>query len=431
MTYLQLTRAAVFAALGLFTLASALPCAAAPKPAFGGTVRDMVGVNIHFTDPQPGEMAMLAGAGFGLIRMDFTWDSTEKQPGVYKFSRYDVLMTNLDKYRVRPLFILDYSNPLYEGGLSPHTDAGRDAFVKWAMAAVAHFKGKRVLWELWNEPNGGFWNPHPNADDYALLAVAVGKAMQEHYPDETYIGPATSGVDTRFMETCFKAGALNYWSAVSCHPYRSSAPDTVISEYERVAALIAKYAPAGKSIPIISGEWGYTVIDRDTNTYSHVHTDALQAQYFDREILTNIANGVPVSIWYDWRNDGPNADETESNFGLVRNEYFAGRDPVYDPKPSYAAAKALLGTIGAYAFSGTVPIPNSTTAHVCSFVHKTEHRWAAWTSSDAAESVVLPIPSGKYDVLDINGAVTGTLTADAAGLPVTLTGDPQFIVRHQ
>lgn len=43
------------------------------------------GVNIHFTDPEPGEIKMIAEAGFRWVRMDFKWDLTEKERGRYDF----------------------------------------------------------------------------------------------------------------------------------------------------------------------------------------------------------------------------------------------------------------------------------------------------------------------------------------------------------
>ena len=54
--------------------------------------------------------------------------------------------------------------------------------------------------------------------------------------------------------------------------------------------------------PHLSGEWGYSVIPAG-KTYSFVTSDAQQASYFDREMLWNAMNGIPLSIWYDWRND--------------------------------------------------------------------------------------------------------------------------------
>src|SRR4051812_2468693 len=56
---------------------------------------DGLGVNIHFTDPQPGEIKMIADAGFRWVRMDFKWDETETIAGQYDFSAYDRLLTAL------------------------------------------------------------------------------------------------------------------------------------------------------------------------------------------------------------------------------------------------------------------------------------------------------------------------------------------------
>ena len=56
-----------------------------------------LGVNIHFTAPQPGEMEMLARGGVRWVRMDFSWDATEREPGRYDFSAYDRLLGRLDQ----------------------------------------------------------------------------------------------------------------------------------------------------------------------------------------------------------------------------------------------------------------------------------------------------------------------------------------------
>ena len=37
-----------------------------------------IGVNIHFTDPAPGEMEQIAAAGFKWVRMDFEWGGIER-----------------------------------------------------------------------------------------------------------------------------------------------------------------------------------------------------------------------------------------------------------------------------------------------------------------------------------------------------------------
>lgn len=315
------------------------PHASIPSP----RVPEGLGVNIHFTEAQPGELEMLSAAGFRWIRMDFHWAATEKVAGKYDFAAYDRLLASLEGHKLRALFILDYSNQLYEKDVSVATDAGRQAYSKWAAAAAMHFQGHGILWEIWNEPNGVFWKPKQDVGQYAALAVAVSKAIHAAAPGEAVIGPATSTIDLKFLEACFQAGVLEHWDAVSVHPYRPTAPETVVTEYEQLRGLIDRYAFDGKNIPIISGEWGYSSGWKKFD-------EAQQGRLLARQWLVNLANGIPVSIWYDWRDDGQDANEPEHHFGTVANPYRAGRAKVYDPKPAYQAAKTFTTTFSGFEF---------------------------------------------------------------------------------
>lgn len=259
-------------------------------------------------------------------------DGTRKRH--YDFAEYDRLLHALDEYSIRPIFILDYSNRFFDNDLSPHSPEGIAAFARWAAAAVTHFKGRSIVWEMYNEPNGGFWKPHADVHAYAALALATGKAIHEADPNATYVGPATSTIDFPYLEACFKAGCLNDWSAVSVHPYRQSTPESAGSEYQHLRELIAKYAPADRQIHILSGEWGYSSV------WDHFNDDR-QGKYLSRELLTNLGNSIPISIWYDWREDGNDPHEPEHHFGTVREHFQAGHNPPYEPKPAYRAATTL------------------------------------------------------------------------------------------
>ena len=184
--------------------------------------------------------------------MDVTWRWTEKVKGQYDFSAHERLLDALEKHNIRWMAILCYGNPLYDDWNGPRDEETRAAFVEWAQAFVLHFKGRGVLWEMWNEPNiVEFWKPTPNVDDYIKLALAVGKMMREVAPNEAYIGPATSRIDLPFLEACFKAGLLEFWDAVTVHPYRRNEPESAVEEYVQLGALIARYKPEGKYVPII------------------------------------------------------------------------------------------------------------------------------------------------------------------------------------
>jgi hypothetical protein len=394
---------------------------------------------------------MLSEAGFRWVRMDLKWDLTEVVKGKYDFAAYDRLMAALDQYGLHALFILDYASPLYDKGAPPHTAEARQAFANWAVAAAKHFAGRDVIWETYNEPNiAQFWPPRPNVDDYVALALAVGRAFRESVPAEKLVGPATSGIDFDFLESCFKAGLLEYWTAVSVHPYRRSDPETAAQDYCRLQAMIETYAPvrtlsssdgakgvdrdsdstydsggaeAKKAIPILSGEWGYSSTWRDLN-------DDRQGQLLARQWLTNAANGIALSIWYDWRDDGSNANEPEHHFGTVYNSYHEGRESVFDPKPAYLAAKTLTTFLRGYQFEKRQRVGGNDD-YVFVFRKAGEVRIAAWTTASRARRIVIPLEPALYQSMTNTGQSGTVVQADQNGLAVNLTEAPVYLSRYR
>lgn len=381
-----------------------------------------LGVNIHFTDPRQGEMKMLAEAGFRWVRMDFSWSGIEKEKGTYDFSLYDNLVDSLNKYHLKALFILDYGNPLYDHGLSPHSSKAVHAFAQWAAASVRHFAGQGFLWEMWNEPNIGFWKPKPDVNAYIRLALATAKAIQKVTPEEALIGPATSGFPLDFLEACFKAGLLKYWSAVSVHPYRQEGPETVSKDYKYLRQLISKYASPGKTIPVISGEWGYSAAWKGFDSEK-------QGRMLAREFLTNLSFKIPLSIWYDWHNDGDNPKEAEHNFGTVAYAYHPNENPVYDPKPAYFAIKTLTDALRGFHFDQRINTENPSD-HVLLFQKKKEIRIAAWTTQEP-HTIVVRVKHKRYHLLNYKGDATRLVKADKRQLKIKLLKEPQYLIRKK
>ncbi|MGH9604118.1 MAG: hypothetical protein ACRD3N_00310 [Terracidiphilus sp.] len=354
--------------------------------------------------------------------MDLVWSATERVKGEYDFSAYDSLLAALAPYHIRPLLILDYTNKFYDQGLPPHTEAGRAAFARWAAAAALHFHGRGVVWEMYNEPNYiRFWKPKPSVEDYILLAIATGEAIQEADPGATIIGPACALIDMRFLAACFQAGLLNYWAGVSVHPYRQRDPETILPELQALDSLIARYAPPGKKIPIITSEWGYS------STWKYDHMDErTQARMLAREWLIETANGVPLTIWYDWRDDGPDPVDPEVHFGLVRFPYRAGKRPVFAPKPDYLAAATLTHVLAGYRFSRRLAVGGSED-YVLLFTRGAESRLGAWTTSNAPHTVVIPGLRGRFRVTGLEGSRRRGIHANRHGLRLKLSTSPIYL----
>jgi hypothetical protein len=389
-----------------------------------------MGVNIHFDDAKPGELEMLSQAGFHWIRQDLVWAQTEKQAGVYDFSAQDRLLASLDQFHLRALLILDYTNPLYDGGKPTCSEAGRQAFANWAVAAVTHFQGRGIIWEIWNEPDGEwFWKPKPNAEDYAKLAVTVSKAIHEAAPDEFVVGPAFSvGLPwpwpprLNFLDVVAGSGVLNYWPAITIHPYLQTGPETYGSVYAKCREIIGKHLAAGQKVDLYCGESGYTEawpgIDQAT-----------QGKYLARLFLFNVLSDVPLTIWYDWHDDGPNPKDGEQRYGTVHYDYHAGATPVYDPKPAYLAAQTYSRQLTGYQFKERVKL-GSDHDYLLSFTQDAGECLVAWTTAPTPHPVKIPAPDGDYTVTSYDGKTQTQVQAMDGSLSLTLDGGPQYLKRQ-
>ncbi|HXI24790.1 MAG TPA: cellulase family glycosylhydrolase [Pyrinomonadaceae bacterium] len=409
--------------LSLFTSADHRPinCKGCWQPSTEPiAITEAFGVNVHFIDPDPAEIKMIADAGFRWVRTDFKWELTEIERGKYDFTRYEPLVSELGKHNLRALFILDYGNPLYTQGMSVRTPAAREAFARWAVAAAKHFSRRGIIWEVFNEPNHPiFWPPKPNVDEYTALAVSVAKAFRKDAPNETLIGPATAGIEFTFLESCFEAGLLNQWSAVSIHPYRQTNPETVASEYSQLRERIQSYQRgAERSSEIFSGEWGYSSAWREMS-------EQKQAALLARQFLTNIANGISLSIWYDWQDDGSNPTEAEHHFGLMRYRSEKSTEAL-EAKPAYLAAKTLMANLSGFVFQERL-IVGSDDDYVLVFSKVSERRYAAWTTSWTPHRVMIRHVTGSFNVTRLTGESGGTLASNSGTLSIDLTTSPLYL----
>ena len=350
----------------LLVFLASLPLSAQERSALPGLmIPDAFGVNIHFSRAEPGELESLKNGGNRLVRMDLAWQGVEREKGQYDFSGYDRLVADTERLNIRILFILDYAHRFYDGGLSPHTDEGRLAFARFAAAAAKRYAGNGILWEIWNEPNiKQFWKPQPNAVDYCKLAHVTIDAIREADPHAFIVGPASSTFPWGFFEVMGQQGLFKKLDAVSVHPYRQTNPETAEQDYARLRLLLHKYVPE-KRLPILSGEWGYSTAWRGM-------TEEKQAQYIVRQRLMNLACDVPLSIWYDWRDDGLDPKEPEHHFGMVYRDL--------KPKPAYTVARTVAEELGGYHFVRRVATGDDRD-WVLLFRNGNRSRMAYWTTA--------------------------------------------------
>jgi hypothetical protein len=387
---------------------------AAPLPPLDelpdGVIPYSFGVEIHFTRADAYELDRLAAGGFRWVRMDLFWHAVEIEPGRYDFSAYDALVASMARRGIRIVFILDYGNPMYDNGFPPTSAEGRAAFARFAATAVRHYRGKGIVWEIWNEPNlNHFWVPEANAAHYGQLALETVAAIRRVDPTALIVAPATSGFDPPYWTALGEMGLFDRLDAVTVHPYGIETPEGVGPFYVQLTGLLHRFSPAWK-IPILSGEWGYaSVVDG--------LSEGQQAQYLARQWLVNLAYDVNLSIWYDWRDDGMDRTDLEQNFGTVHHDF--------SPKPTYRAARALLTTLDGYRFMRRIPLETSDD-YLLLFQKELRVAMAIWTTGEA-HTVILPISVDDVKVVEMLGDVD-VLPSEGGGLAVPISQSPRYLM---
>lgn len=388
-----------------------------------------VGINIHFSRGHEKDLDLIVAAGVKVVRTDFVWDKTENYQGVYDWSAYDELADNLAKRGLRPLFLLAYSNALYENStpklwqgtwpynelMSPQHPGSVAAFARWAAEAAKHFRKYNVIWEIWNEPNIQFWKPAPDVAAYSRLAIQTCNAIHEADANATVVAPASSKFPWEFLDSFFAAGALNCLDGISVHPYRSTTPETVDEDYARLRQLIVGHAPSHRTnIPILSGEWGYRTVRGGIPLQQ-------QADFAVRMQLINLLHGIPLSIWYDWKNDGMDPNNVEHNYGVV--------DTDLEPKPAYEALKTMTTQLAGYQLVQRLDIGSSNDYALLFSNADGDSKLAVWTSGYTHDTRIAAPPATRLAKVTLTNwrGLSKQIAIDKNWIPVQLTQSPAYI----
>lgn len=372
------------------------------------------GLSVQFTDhflDQPDwreRLKLAATLGASIVRIDMNWPWIETERGRYDWSRYDAFATELERLRLRPLFILNRPHPLHgvpydaevdgarhQGFGPPSTPAQRAAFSRWAAAAAKRYRRLDPVWEIWNEPDqGGFWPPRPDPAAYVRLARETCLAIRKRVPNAVVVGPAAAQMPTVWQakKPLFDAvlddpDLLACLDALSLHTHRfGTPPETVSRDY---AVLRDKYLAAWPAAvprkPVIDTEWGDSV-------YRAGVSEDTQARWLPRMVLTNLMEQIDLTNWYSLMDTGPDDNEIEDRFGLVRADGTR--------RPAYLAYQTLSRQIGGMSLRETIARFDPATARgvtILRFCDESEQRCklVVWNTEESETPRKVTVPGWR------------------------------------
>jgi hypothetical protein len=397
------------------------------------------GIHLHYKAGFPElqeHIDYIKRAGYGYVRNDILWEEVERKSGQYDFSAYDRLVDGLGAAGIHVIFILAYANPLYDHKMSPKSAEARTAYAHFAGAAAAHYAGKGVVWEVYNEPDHGFWTPEPDVDQYIALANETTRAIRASDPQAFIVGPALSGPSSdktalpkqlAFLDKVLGSEAARDWSAITVHPYRGSheTPETVVKALQPVREMVASH---GLHVPVVIGEWGYSTWQRADPGTSLPLPEQMQAAYVTRSYFLASALRMPYSVIYELQNDAADASKTADNFGMLRSGTLAGASESDIAKPAYLAVSQTSRLLDGYRFDRVVSAESG--VWVYHYLNEGREAYVVWDANgssadpDAQARVTLALKPGTWCATTLLASAhcsavdaSKTLTLSATAMP--------------
>lgn len=205
-------------------------------------------------DPQDLEMEVrrTKEAGIRYYRTDFGFSGIAQVKGKYDFSRCDQVVDKLSEAGIEVLPVLqgyDWDVARHRADVVPlykHLDEWRN----YVRAVAEHYKGRIHAYEIWNEQDGGFWRPAPNAAQYVKLLKIAYREIKAADPDAIVIIGGMCYWNDSYMKDIYLAGGKGYFDAIAVHPY-GDGPDAsakMALGVERFKALLAANGDADKEL---------------------------------------------------------------------------------------------------------------------------------------------------------------------------------------
>ena len=173
------------------------------------------------------ELKAIKAAGFDCIRQDLYWNITNPKPGVYDFSKYDLIAETCEELGLKVLWVLCFGNNYLMGTpddkTPPKSLKDVKAWRQWLRLVSMRFTQRESFhgFEVWNEPNHPqFWKPKPNVQDYIELCLIVEDCIPWA---KLYVGAlsntSTGEIDWDWIKELAPFVKSHFWT-LSLHPYK-------------------------------------------------------------------------------------------------------------------------------------------------------------------------------------------------------------------
>jgi hypothetical protein len=290
------------------------------------------------------------------------------------WSRYDPLVQEIWARGLTPIVI-----PFTTGVMD---DANhRKSMIAGLARAAARYRDGDMIWDAWNEPTSPvFWKNRATPQVFATWANDVINAVRAFAPRHKVMLPSIQRTDregNNFLMAMLAAqpdllARADYIAVHTYGPATGGGPHDPESKTAQVVNLRNQIARRFKRTPVmVVSEFGWHT------TGGGSVAPGVAGAYAPRFVLGNIAAGIPMTIYYEWRDEASEIGRSEPGIQTID----------YRPRPAYHQLQAMFRELKDHRFVKT--LQNGSTRVLLFNDPSGSAKIAAWNTRGGARNVTI------------------------------------------
>ncbi len=281
---------------------------------------------------------MLRRIGVGTARERLSWGEVAREPDSLAWGRYETVAEALANAGVRNYQIFHDSPGWSHPGAETKAPDDLRTVYRFVKEAAAHFLGRVIAWEPWNEPDIGFFDQP--GDRMAGIQKAAYLGAKAGNPEVLLLQVSLCAGRSNFADNLYECGIADYVDAFNFHTY-----DDIRAYAETIERWIAMPEAYGiGALPIWLTEAGIRLPATRDGRELTLEQERIQAQFLPKSYAISLAGGVDkhfffVLPWYL---------ENGVQFGALREGL--------EPRPAIAALATTARLLGQGRYLGRLPV---------------------------------------------------------------------------
>ncbi len=334
---------------------------------------------------------ILRRMGIAWVRERLSWGQVEPRRGEFRWGKYDAVAQAMHAEGIHVYQIFHdspgWSRPGKNKADTRNPDDLRDVY-RFTKTASRHYSEQIQAWEVWNEPDIGFW---PDLSDrFAGLHKAAYLGIRAGNPRATVLLGSLCRGPSPFADRLLGSGAQDYFEVYNVHTYSRPKDYTrVIGQYLEVAARHGV-----QDRPVWLTEAGIRL--RHTPEGRLTAADRKrQAEYVPKSVVMSLACGVDRHFVFVF----PHYLERGIQFGLLH--------PDLSPRPAVLALATAVRVLGEARYLGALDLGADVDAHV----FDTGESTVACIWSQKEQPVTVPVGAEAVEIVALLGRVSKHTTS--------------------